>query len=263
MFTSRRICLFLCLFFVVLSPAFADELDLRIDKLTQSEKEDLEQFFASGIQHFYLGHVLFFLNPDKPVCSITTFIHPEEKSALFRGWEVWKKYESSFPHPNFIVQGEIKNMQGLNVLTVYFINKKALKCTLKEIKKGMIAQQSIRDLLKMKQGRPMTFSEQLALDKLALGGLAQADPLGRGNLQPIVCGEHAAAVEEFYRGSKDQGRPLTLTQQAKVRGISFWGDPNTKETQTLKKQYTAELEKLEVMVSQKNLLRQSLKALSQ
>jgi hypothetical protein len=105
------------------------------DKLAQisdNERLILEKFFQLLIKSDGLGYVLF---GSKPVCLSGYFSCVpignmlggcHASYAIKAGWNVWKKYEKYFSHPKYLIFEEVKNVEEIEIHSIYFIHKEKL-----------------------------------------------------------------------------------------------------------------------------------------
>jgi hypothetical protein len=129
---------------ILVSPAIQSaQWEEALRSLSSSERFYLKNFLKYSVQDSQFGFTLFF---DKPVSlggycvrwRSDEMIHPYRNKLIKRGWNVWKKHESSFPHPNFIFCEEHEEFYDLTlrntfkVCRIYLINKLAFLKLLQE-----------------------------------------------------------------------------------------------------------------------------------
>jgi hypothetical protein len=108
-----------------------EDIKTKIYAIPLEERLYLEKFFTKLIRTEGLGYVLF---GSKPLCLSGYFIQVpignivlgSENFLLKKGWEIWKKYEYLFCHPNYLIfeEGHVRGDKNLH--PIYFINKKNL-----------------------------------------------------------------------------------------------------------------------------------------
>ena len=137
----QTVSLLIC-FFMSCIPLRAQDVRSSLDKIPLREQVLLENLFSFFVQWDQLSHVLFF--ETKPVCfsgipikcdySITPPCISKDplnfQETLSQGWSAWKKYEYLFPHPNFLICEEMRQIkkgeQCGTIVDVFFINKTSL-----------------------------------------------------------------------------------------------------------------------------------------
>jgi hypothetical protein len=108
--------------------------------ISENERIILERFFQVLIKSDGLGYTLF---GSKPVCLSAYFstvplgnmLRGCNSHAIKSGWQVWKKHESHFSHPNYLIFEERECVDGIEIHVLYFINKKKLLGTLNQHRK--------------------------------------------------------------------------------------------------------------------------------
>lgn len=256
---SLKSILFICLFLLCFQKCFAISVDEQLKHLSISEKECLRHFFARAIKIDHLGHVLFFSN--KPACLSGGFLEGKkslENRVFFKGWEVLRKNEHLFPHPNFIIYDEIIDFgdDGL-VLHIYIVNKKTLLNCLTQneniIKKMIESNFSKEKFLTSLEERS---TKSLMEEDQALIGIL----LGFGN-------ESAFDFRKYAKQSLEERRKhlqrISCSRKEKltVHPVAFMGNPCSEEVQHLKETYSRELEKICERFEKRDLLKMSLEAL--
>lgn len=230
-------------------------------KLTNKEELELKYFFESAIKINHLGHVLFFHT--KPACLFV--INATEEQNLFTiAWNMWKSKEHLFCHPNFIFYEE----ECENKIYVYFINKQALlfKLSNQEEKLKQIFGESfsIKGLIeKLEQHKfPTLICKDHILTGIllgygiesSLGYIQYIDPkqqVPSKELTGIFCAEEGK-IETIQM---DDGVTLcSFNSKVPIHPVAFVGDPDSEEVKNLKKNYSQELEKIEIIYQRKDLL---------
>jgi hypothetical protein len=261
---SKKYLIFFFICSLLLCPTKLDAhwVDERLKGLSVEEKENLSFFFRKVIKEDHLGHVLFFSS--KPACLTGEFLDRKtEKSQFFlKGWEVWKAKEHLFPHPNFLIYDACYDIRATKTLDIYFINKKTLdsclslhEAALKEKLEGEFSKEVF--LKDLEEKKIAAFKNNEALTGFLLGyGIESSFAFQKKEQQTIFCTktEHIAFI------------PSTGSQLVKLKGIdvhplTFMGDPDSPEVQSLQNKYTAELEQIEALFQEKDILGQVLHAL--
>lgn len=264
-FCQNKVLQIFTFFFLLLgcsAQVLCDEIDDKLSKLDPKERECLTYFFMAAIKNDHLGHVLFFSS--KPASLVAAPLNTPGSALFLEGWEVWKKYESLFPHPNFHIYHEIVPYKEGRALHVYFINKRTLRHLCEE--KNVFARE-VRGILK---GSCKAF---LAKDQAFMGfmlgyGLEASTNYKRDHaslgsssrLRLILCGQNGKIVSERQGG--EERLLFYLNPAAHILPITFLGDPSSKEVKALKKKYTYELMKLEELILKEKLLKHALQALT-
>jgi hypothetical protein len=262
----RRRCLIFLLicFFVSSSPIRAQDVKLSLSQIPHREQVLLEELFSFFIQWEQLSHVLFF--ETKPACftgipincnhSITPPCISKDplkfQDELCEGWNIWKKYEHLFNHPNFIISEEIRQIEKGEkhgtMIDVFFINKKSfLNCLeqyadifKKELGEGFYPEGFLKEVEEKKMLRSL-----IKHDEMLLGLL-----LGYGY-------EASSAFKEEKLGhitdilTKPIGKKL---KGCKFAPVSFKGNPLSKESQNLTDKYSDELNQIWNTYQDRNLL---------
>lgn len=124
----------------------------------------LDTFFQALIKTEGLGYALY---GSKPVCLAPYFdsipfgnlLFGGDRAAIKRGWKIWQKYEKYFPHPRYLIFEEHENVDGTDIQSIYFINKKNVIESLK--KNASIFKNELEDfnldkfLLKIEEGKSL------------------------------------------------------------------------------------------------------------
>jgi hypothetical protein len=234
----------------------------RLKDLSIEEKDTLSFFFKNAIKEDHLGHVLFFSS--KPACLIGGFLdESKEKSKLFfKGWKIWKAKEHLFPHPDFLIYETYSNTSEAKTLHIYFINKKTLhesltqhEAVLKEkIGKEFSKQRFLKDL---EEKQIAAFGCNEALTGFLLGyGIESSFAFKNEKQQLILC-----TKKENFELIPSKRSLLLKLKGINVEPLTFMGDPNSQEVQTLQKKYAIELERIEALFQEDNFLEKILSAL--
>jgi len=243
-------------------PVAANWLDERLNELSIEEKEDLSFFFIKAIKEDHLGHVLFYSN--KPACLSGEFLdgNTEKSKCFLKGWEVWKAKEYLFPHPDFLIFDTHSAMGKTKALHIYFINKKTLNDSLilnENVLKEKLGNQFSREtfLRDLEEKKIETFKGNKALLGFLLGyGIESSFAFQKQQQKTIFCAKREHI--EFVHSPTSQ---LVKLNGINVHPLTFMGDPDSQEVQSLQNKYTIELEKIEVLFQEKNILEQALTAL--
>lgn len=107
---------------------FSLNIKNQIALIPEDERIVLENFFQILISSESLGYVLF---GSKPICLSGYFLklppgnmlRRSNNSLVKKGWELWKKYEYLFPHPNYLIFAEDNIRGDKNNNAIFFVNK--------------------------------------------------------------------------------------------------------------------------------------------
>lgn len=122
---------FLFTLFFLIAPftIFAESIKDTLNKISSSDRESMKDLFYTLMQKEHGAYMLF---GDKPLSLsgdfiITPFcnlITGHQCGGVFwKNWNVWKKYESLFPHANYLIVEE-SSYNHKDIVHVIFINKK-------------------------------------------------------------------------------------------------------------------------------------------
>jgi hypothetical protein len=104
----------------------------QLDAMPKKDKYILERFFRELVSIDGLGYVLF---GSKPMCLTGYFAYlpcggiflENDNHEIKAGWQMWRKYETQFPHPSFIFLKETNYVENNPVYCIFVINKKNLR----------------------------------------------------------------------------------------------------------------------------------------
>ena len=251
--------------FVSAACADHDEINFAkesVQKLIQDERMILEKFFQILVKTDGLGYTLY---GSKPIClsayfdsvPLGNFFHGCNSNAIKRGWQVWKKYESYFPHPNYLIFA-VREIVSENIThLLYFINKPLLIQTLQTHHK-LFVQELKRNF------EPQDLLAELAEKRDLLAVLNHHE-----GLLGILLGYGVESSMNFQARDKvwNHGVPLSYDeadfQSTLVNGfeplcelmpITFSGNPHSPEVKALLAQNEKEIEYLRELYSQGKFL---------
>ncbi|MCH9610712.1 MAG: hypothetical protein S4CHLAM81_05690 [Chlamydiales bacterium] len=111
---------------------FATDVDAGLAQMSFKERIYLNHFFRRYISMSHLGYVVFF--DQKPVALEAVDVKRCRSSfsatRAAKGWQVWKKYEHLFPHPNFIFCEE--KQRNPNYFHLIVVNKGSMLRVVRE-----------------------------------------------------------------------------------------------------------------------------------
>ena len=260
------------------SLVWAFDVDTALQQISYRERIYLQHFFHEQIKHYQLGYPIFF--SDKPAAQATVRVKRCDSHYPYtvagKGWQVWKKYEHLFPHPNFIFCEEKQRTSKYFHLII--INKESLrrvvaenedlfKETLDELYMKLFKQPFSLDLFINKLEKIKRLEPLIRFDE-ALYGLI----LGYGRESSVNCKRYDK------EGFPEDGQWKILPAVRKkmiihgkggkvyiktfgIRPARFGGDPKSKEVQTLAKIYAEQCIQLRRMFRRKGCLKPVLQAL--
>lgn len=242
-----------------------------LSKLSLNERAQLRTFFRKGVEVDGLGYVLFFDTKPMSMYPVTKRMKGSYRSYIAaKGWEVWKKYEHLFPHPNYIICEEIAPFSH-EILHIFVINKATLRKSLnshyEEFKAVLGDSFSIdsflRELEDKKHIRPLIKNDEMLLG--IMFGYGKESALnckvykenkkndGNNKLQPIPPISKKQII--------CKGRYSTHIKGGGIGAVRWSGDPNSSEVRALIKEYRAEQMMLKRIYRRKDFLKISLKKL--
>lgn len=250
------------------SQLFAELNEKNFKRLSHREKSMLRNFFETTIKMDQLGHVLFFST--KPACFFIVNTANEE-DVLTKAWRTWKFKEHLFQHPNFILYEETCDKKSY----IYFINKQTLLSKFsfqEELLKQLFGESfSIKDFIAQLEKNTLNtlISKNQVLLGLLLGygiessldypGYLAPDPYVPGKeLTRVIC------VADEKITTLQVGEEVTICKfnsKVPIHPVSFIGNASSEEVKNLKKIYSQELEKIELIYQCKNLLQLCLQRL--
>lgn len=235
----------------------------KIECIPDRERIFLQNFFAELMQNDSLAYVLF---GSKPMCTTGYFVELPMGNRLCghdtffikKGWEIWKKYEVLFPHPNYIIveEDEVRGDQNLHAL--YFINKKN---TLQITKKNRaIFQYELHE----------DFDPQAFIVQMERAPLLKETLSGHEGLLGILLGYGVENSMKYHERILHETRPILFEGNSlspinascshkenvciSIAPIRFVGDPDSIETQAIVKENFKEKLEIEKKLSQGNFL---------
>ncbi|NGX61642.1 MAG: hypothetical protein K940chlam9_01131 [Chlamydiae bacterium] len=246
----------------------APDTETLYNNMTVRESFYLREFFRIAISEEHFGYTLFF---DKPMSTMGFFLRCPSKEMsnayqnklLKKGWKVWKKYETSFPHSRFLLFEEEEsffdkeNKHTIKVCNLYLIHKK-------EFLSQIVANWDLFSDRLGSEFSPRTLLEQIESTKCLLVHLNYDETL-LGIL--LGFGREAALIFDLHEKGESH-TPLnrlvsTDSFVGKVEPVVFMGNENSLATQEILKKYDEQRKALEKILQQKDLLKLTLKALSQ
>ena len=260
------------------SLAWASGVDTALQQIPYREQVYLQHFFHKQIQHSQLGYPIFF--SDKPAAHVVVNVKRCNSyypyTVAGKGWQVWKKYEHLFPHPNFIFCEEkqtntkyvhlvVVNKESLRKVVV--ANEELFREVLDELYLKLFKQPFSLDLFitmleKFKYLKPLIWYDE------ALYGLI----LGYGRESSVNCKRYRK--EGYPEDGRWAGIPgdrkkmiihgkggKTYVKTFGIRPVRFGGDPESKEVQALAKTYEEQCIQLRRMFRRKGCLKPVLEAL--
>lgn len=139
----------LILFLFILSPLSYSNAQWQLNKLTEKERDHIEFLFRYWIQRDTLGFLLF---GESKCCTFTgiPITHKEYflpykmengyqfQKKLKAAWFTWKRNESRFKHPNYIVCERYNRIENETYLHLFIFDKMKLRATLEAYKDDFI-----------------------------------------------------------------------------------------------------------------------------
>ncbi len=140
----------LILFLVTLCPLGYSNVQHQLNKLTKKDRENLEFLFRYWIQRDTLGFLLF---GESKCCTLTgiPITHKEYflpykiengyqfQKKLKEAWYTWKRNESRFKHPNYLICEKYTRLENEIYLQLFIFDKSKLRATLDVYKADFIA----------------------------------------------------------------------------------------------------------------------------
>lgn len=253
------------LFFIFCSLEAAD-VNAVIRSMPPKDKEKIECLFTFLVQRDTLGYVLF--GGTKPVCFTSIplthkeYVMPYKSSNPIRfqkdlkeSWDVWKRYEHRFKHPNILICEEYESINNGMYLQLFIIDKKKLSRLLEEYQadfaevlgKGFSPVQFVTRLERKKRLRPL-----IQRDEKLLGILLGFGRESSAAFRDLKLNGEIDTSQEFV-GKRPQGCPIIP--------VSFRGNPNSEEVRTLLDRYSKDIKEIEKVYEQDDFLNSALQAL--
>ncbi len=242
----KRAVIFLFLLSLTFS-AYGASIEATLKHISLDEKIKMRKFFDYSLCLDQLGHVLFF--ETKPVC-LTGFLLKGQKPFIEvmsrKGWYCFKKNETLFPHPRYLIQERIVECdKDFTAYHIYIINKQALiKCLNEHV-----------ELFRVRLGTDFT-SEQF-MSRLEEGENLSCLIQENDELLGVLLGfgEESAKAFKTVNEKKDDfycskwtddycGIDVSKPKGCKLFPVGFMGNPNSTEVQHLVATYEQELKEI-------------------
>ncbi len=231
-----------------------------LDSIPSKDQEKIEFVFSYLVQRESLGYVLF--GQTKAVScasipisctyalvppSITTTPLRYQKSVK-QCWEVWKKYEHRFKHPNFIICTEHDDFKVSAFISLFFIEKKKTaqlvennyKAFEEVLGQNFSVKKFMDQLEHKKKLRPLIKHDEKLLGILLGFGEESAETFKKMQL--------GQEVSESFRMAGFKPKNCSITP------VSFRGDPDSSEVKRLIETYTKELHEIDLIFNQDHFL---------
>lgn len=227
----------------------------RFKEISMDEKISMRKFFDHAIKKDQLGHILLF--DSKPMCLTSVVLKDRHKTfndlLCLKGWYAFKRNEVYFPHPNFLIIEENFKSGSLEVIHIYFINKRALK-------KCLHTYSAI-----FKENLDEDFSEEDFLSKIETKRKITSEIKNNQLLLGIMLGyglESSAVYKEKHLINTNRDIPVRSEtyydirskslKKNKITPVNFMGNPNSPEVKKLIGIYDLELEEILKQYNRKN-----------
>lgn len=250
--------IFVMLLLMVPNQGLFASVESTLKKMSYKEKFFLKAFFKSFLEHDSLGHVLFF--DTKPTCLTSFSIDPHYQNffeKIFdgmsnKGWEVWKKNEHLFPHPNIIFAEEVLISDGERTRHIFVINKETcVRCLEKHeasfryiLGESFTVETFITALEEQQRLFPLIHDDECLLG-LILGFGPESSCAFKERNAARERGKPPSLWTENYRGI-DVQKP----KGCHIFPVGFVGNPESEEVKNLEKLYERELSELWSMYKQ-------------
>jgi hypothetical protein len=230
------------------------EASLELKNASYQDRFFLRAFFRTLFLHDSAGHVLFF--DTKPACLTCFAVEQHHQHYLEKmyanGWETWKKYDNTFPHPNFIFAEDTVVMDNRKVAHVFLINKASLiKCLEKHerafkyvLGDDFTAQRFLTKVEEKKNLLPLIHYDECLLGLILGFEYESACAFKEQNthfMELHTCPDWTAS----YRGIN-----IKTPNRCLIFPVGFMGNPHSQEVQNLAKKYEWELQQLWIKYKQ-------------
>ena len=253
----------LVLFTILFCSLGYSNVQQQFDKLTEKDRKNVEFLFRYWVQRDTLGFLLF----GEGKCLTFTGIPITHKECFLPGkiengyrfqrrlveaWYAWKRNESRFKHPNYLICEKYERLENETYLQLFIFDKSKLRTTLESYKDDFIEVLGesfspdgfIAKLEKKKKVMPL-----IKHDEMLLGLL-----LGFGRDASILFRDYAD-VENLeppleYLGKRPPGCVITP--------VSFRGYSTSKETNLLLDAYKKEILEIEAIFNSDSFIEKTI-----
>jgi hypothetical protein len=253
--------IFIFCLFLLTTPLFGGVVNEGLNQLSQGEKLLIKEFIKINLEWNQWAHVIFFDN--KPSSLAAAFLKipggsPHIQSSLWvEGFEIFKKYEHLFPHPNFIFHSEVSEEfeEGYQCIELYIINKRALaKCFDQHLPlfQEVLGKQCTFDWFILEWKNNRKFFDLIERNQILMGIL-----LGYGKESSIAFKEHNEERLGWYFLRTDvygEASP-ELIKGCPFYPVAFMGHPESVEAKNLGALYNEELNLFWKNCQHKDILR--------
>lgn len=238
------------LVFLFLCPLGYSSVEQAFARVRKKDREKIEFLFTYWIQRDTLGFLLF----GEGKCLTFTGIPITHKKyflpykiangyqfqkKLIEAWYAWKRNESLFKHPNYLICEHYKRLENEIYLRLFIFNKSKLRDTLMAYKADFV------------EVLGENFSQDGFIDKLEkkkkLMPLIKHDEKLLGIL--LGFGRDASTVFKYYMDKGDLDPPLEYLGKRPtgclITPVSFRGYSSSEETKTLLDSYRKEIVEIE------------------
>ena len=266
------------MFMLLADPLLALNIDERLKEISFKERVYLNHFFYRYISMDQLGYVLFF--NDKPTALTVIDVKrenvPYPAKLADKGWEVWKKHEHLFPHPDFIFcEEKQRNSKYFHLIVV---NKKALLKALTEhedrftevldgmfqaaFKEPFSPTLFIEKLENMKRIKPLILGDQALLGILMGYGEESSLAYKYRKTESADVKKQRERIPAIPKKMLIHGKGgVTNAKLFGIQSVVWSGNPESEEIQALAATYEKQCIELRRMFRRKSCLKPVLEAL--
>lgn len=236
---------------------FADSIKENLNKIPKRERRYLEYFFrdfvyTSNLAFIFLDYKPASLNSHILYAPNYCYFNRSANTSSIKGWEIFKKNEHLFSHPNYLFTEEIRDQGIIKVRDILCINKISLLNVLIDHKKRFIEKLG-------NSFSPEKFIKDIE-EKKCLFSLINDDD----ELLGIILGFGAESSRNFVEcHEKLIGFDSTGNTYSKINGVVFKGLPHSKEANELMDRYHQQQEQLCNFYRQRDFLEATLLLLCQ
>jgi hypothetical protein len=215
--------------------------------ISENDQLVLERFFQVLIKSDGLGYTLF---GSKPVCLSSYFssvplgnmLRGCNSNAIKSGWQVWKKHESNFRHPKYLIFEEMEFVDDTEIHLLYFINKEKLLEMLnkyhrlfeQELKREFDPERFLCEIEQKKTLSSLLNGHEGLLGVLLGYGMESSMNYHRRNLA-WKFGAPISYSDENFQSVSTSGREDYLID-TDIRPMQFVGNPKSQEVKMILEQ---------------------------